>query len=160
MTRTGLRSSTREIARLEHDLTSYLSDSELREAVSREHYLAGAREKQEALDEAKGRRQEALKNAYEPLNGKSVAKLREEWEEMTVAARRDVIASVVQAVFVRRRENGNGNWWGSTGRFHIVWRDDPDVDVPRQGRRDWVARPFVFPDADPVDVGVAELEPA
>ncbi|MEK6272966.1 MAG: recombinase family protein [Actinomycetota bacterium] len=38
------------------------------------------------------------------------------------------------------------SWQGaSASRIHIVWFDDPPLDVPRQGRRDYVARPFVFP---------------
>jgi site-specific DNA recombinase len=148
-----------EIARLEHDLDVHVADSELRELLGQERFMKAAREKQGALDEAMSRRQQALKDAYEPLNGKSVRQLREDWEGMSLHEQREIIASVIQTVFVKRRdENG---WFGSAGRFHIVWRTDPTPDIPRQGRRDWVSKPFVFPeDTSPVDVGEAGLQPA
>lgn len=148
-----------EIARIEHDLNAYLSDTELQEAVGRDHYLAGAKERQLALDDLREQRRQALKEAYQPLNGKSVRRLREDWEQMELGEKREILASLIQAVFIRKSDGGA--WWGSDDRWFIVWRDDPEVDIPRQGRRDWVTKPFVFPtvDADPVDAGVAGSEP-
>jgi DNA invertase Pin-like site-specific DNA recombinase len=70
----------------------------------------------------------------------------------SVDKKREALATLIQAVFVRQ---GNGQG-ASDARVHIVWRDDPAVDLPRQGRRGFVRRPFVFPedDGDPNTIGV------
>jgi hypothetical protein len=64
---------------------------------------------------------------------------------MTLEERRDILAATVRHVFVRQGRSKGGS--GSVAdRTHIVWRDEPDVDVPLRGaRKPFPVRPFIFP---------------
>jgi hypothetical protein len=46
------------------------------------------------------------------------------------------------------RATGTQSKGASPERVHIVWADEPPVDLPRHGRLDWLPRPF-----DPGDLG-------
>jgi hypothetical protein len=59
-----------------------------------------------------------------------------------------------------QRSGANGNSrapqaGASAENVWIVWQDEPEVDLPRPGRADFVLRPFVFPNGadDPGDTG-------
>jgi hypothetical protein len=93
----------------------------------------------------------------------AVLDLQSYWPVMSMDERREALSQVIQAVFIRPRA-GNGNG-ASPDRVHIVWAADPPVDIPRQGKRGYVRRPFVFPSPDRpgngrVEVGEPASEPA
>jgi DNA invertase Pin-like site-specific DNA recombinase len=64
-----------------------------------------------------------------------------------------------------KNPNATGAEWSgaSAERVRIVWRDDPPLEVPRPGKRDWVRRDFPFADrvgmpAEPASVPEYSLE--
>lgn len=137
---------------------SWATDREIASTVSREAYLAGGAARHAALESAEAALQRALRTANQPLIDRPVPELRKEFEEnMSDDERNRFVSSVIQAVFIRppaRKMAGTG---ASADRVDVVWFDDAEPDVPRQGRRDYVQQPWVFPDdvRDPRDVGVA-----
>jgi DNA invertase Pin-like site-specific DNA recombinase len=167
-----------EIERLEEavtaanaDLVGYAGDREIQEAAGRDAFLGGLAHRRAVLETAKAELAEVLRQ--QGTRPKAFGDLESLWPEMTIDERRQALSQGIQAVFVRpvvphpRRfdsmspkqrltaERGSG-YGASPARVHIVWAGDPLVDVPRQGKRGFVPRPFVFPGSDePGDAGVA-----
>lgn len=141
-------------------LDAHARDLELMDSLGRDAYRARAEELRDACDRAEGELNEAIRKAARPLIDRPVRQLREDWEAMTLEDRHELLAQVIQTIFVRRwadaADNGADGYGASPARVHIVWFDDPQVDIPRQGRRDYTPHPFVFPDDAnvPGDVGV------
>ena len=87
---------------------------------------------------------------------------------MSLAEQREILMSVIQHVFVRDKPGHQGEphrtrgYGCSAETVRIVWMDEPQVDVPRQGRQDYVLRPFDFGDDvdSPGGVGEAVASPA
>lgn len=136
------------------DLAVFLSDSEILEAAGREAFMVGVDARRSTVDAAQAELDEALRSAGHRGPPRT---LREDWESMTIPEKREALSQEIQAVFVRstnhpemdryrRRNGGDGIQGASARRIHIVWVDDPPVDVPRQGRRGYVIQPFPFPD--------------
>lgn len=73
---------------------------------------------------------------------------------LTIDDRRLIVNSMVQAIFIKSAAKGSdGRRVPARGpqrlerlrsRFHIVWADEPFVDVPRPGRIDFDPKPFEF----------------
>ena len=89
------------------------------------------------------------------------------WQEMALEEKADMFQGLIQAIFVRRPgdvPNGDYKQNGSdvelAKRIHIVWRDEPFLDLPGPGKRGFVPTPFLFPDANPGDAGVSHLQDA
>lgn len=145
------------------DLNAWLSDPKIEKAAGREGFLAGAESRRQAAEEAENRRDDALRRNAGRLQ-QPVRRLRDDWELMTLEEQREALGTLIQAVFVRptrregqgRRESNELVYGASEDRVSIVWFDDPPIDVPRQGRRDYALRPFVFDHAhDPNEIRVA-----
>jgi DNA invertase Pin-like site-specific DNA recombinase len=137
---------------------AFAADTELQKVMGRDGYMARMRVLNEQCETADAERDEARRLAHRPLIDKPVRTLRWEFEnEMSGEDQRQFMAGMIQAVFVRSSRRHQAGYGASPKRVHVVWATDPAVDVPRQGRRDYVQRPFVFPDdADqPGDVGEA-----
>jgi len=135
---------------------AWATDPQLAAATSREVILAGLEARHANTERAEAELAQAMRTATRPLLDKPVRQLRWEFEnEMTDEDRRAFMAGMVQAVFVRAAANGGRG--ASADRVDIVWFDDAEPDVPRQGRRDYVQRPWVFANHadDPGDVRVA-----
>jgi DNA invertase Pin-like site-specific DNA recombinase len=150
----GIDELTQAAAKATDALRIHGIDVELEEAIGRDAYLARGRVLRQEAEEAIRERDDAL--ARSAAHDMPARTLRDDWETMTLAARRDALSKVIRCVFVRppaRRKTHDG---ASGSRVHIVWFDDPEVDIPRQGRRDYFMRPFVFPGADSPD-GLGEL---
>jgi DNA invertase Pin-like site-specific DNA recombinase len=138
----------------EADLVQYRDDRELEDALGREHYLGGITTRREAVVQA----QQALDDARLRQGvavPEHIRRLRERWDDLTIAERRDALSMVIKTIFCAKKGTyGNG---ASHSRVHIVWADDPagaELDLPRQGRRDYTATPFVFPEPHPNGAGV------
>lgn len=140
----------------EAEANEHATDPEIRRRMSRDRFLARG----EVLDaealRAKLAYQEALGERERPMS-KPSRTLVEDWRsgELTLAEKRAVLASAVQAVFVRRGRSRKITG-ASASTVHIVWFDDAElVDVPRSGKRGFTVHPFVFPVRDnPMDSGV------
>ncbi len=170
----------------------WATDLELMHAISRDAFLAGAQAREEAVEQAQRAYDDAVNEHGENVSGK-VRSMREEWEELSVADRRDRLSTVIQHVFVANgqhvaskriliekelREHPDesskkvaarvGAPQGTVlsvkkniesglsqkqlrDRVRICWADEPEVDIPRQGRRGWVhPTPFLVEgDANP-----------
>jgi hypothetical protein len=148
-----------DLAKAAHaERIAFAADVELQEVMGRDGYMARMQVLNQRADRADAELDDARRKAHRPRIDKPVRKLRWEFEhEMTPEDQRQFMAGMIQAVFVRSAKRHQTGYGASPRRIHIVWATDPAVDVPRQGRRDYVQRPFVFPDdADqPGDVGEA-----
>jgi hypothetical protein len=130
-------------------LTAHASDLELLDALGRDAYLARSEALRDAVAEAKAEFDATAHRNAARLN-QPVRQLRADWDDMDLAKKRELVGNLVQAVFVR---NGPRNGKGPIDpHVRIIWFDDPPVDLPRQGRRDYIVRPFPFDDANPSDV--------
>jgi hypothetical protein len=140
-----------EVRRTKGEFDAIVEDTEAQEALGREGWLRAAQTRRLAWEAAQRQYDEAVAKAG-PMMG--VRRLADDWKMMTVDEQRTALKTVIRCVFVRQTEGPRG---ASAHRVHIVWVDDPEPDIPRQGRRDYTARPFVFPgDAhNPGGVGVA-----
>lgn len=149
----------------EERLAAAAEDTELQQAMGRSAYLMHMTALRQEAETLAAELNELLRRTGGPRM--PVAELREKWYsgEMTIAEKRDRLAQLIRYIFVRPRTD---DWHPSkatsddsrrdylAGRVRIVWTDEPDIDVPRQGRHGFVPRPFTdFPDADPHDPGVA-----
>jgi site-specific DNA recombinase len=160
--------------RLEH----VLADTELEEEVGRRAYRARVRAFQAAVEEAEAALERALQRSGRALLDRPVRELRDEWfsGRMPLEEKRRRFGDAVQAVFIRPGPSlagvANGRHGRDPaaverrvrerlgGRFHVVWADEPPVELPRRGNvafADWRPTPFVFPDPHPSDAGVAAL---
>lgn len=130
-----------ELAKAEHELELWRDDVSIQE-LGRDVYVGGLRSRVETRDRAKAEvtRLIADRAAHSPLDLDPV-QLQLLWPTLSVAEKRDVLASAIRCIFLRR---GRGN---VADRVHIVWRSDPDVELPRPARMG-VIRPFVFPDQE------------
>ena len=140
-------------------------DTEAKRRMKRERYFALA----EALDREAENANTAYEQALAERTGVMSAPSRtlvEDWRNgtLTMAEKHEQLAAVIQAVFVKRGDLRYHDKQGklrtritgaSPDTVHIVWFDDPQlVDIPAQGKRNFVAHPFPFPVGDdPVDVG-------
>ena len=111
-----------------------------------------ADEKLQALTQAKQRA------ASDLVPGRSAHELIDDWQNgrLAVEDKRTLVRNMTQAIFVRPAGNRNrgGAWTDAKraeyleelrDRVHIVWADEPVVEVPRQGLRQWTPKPFDFP---------------
>ena len=116
-------------------------------------YLAHMR----ALNEDADQKMRAYDAARRRSTARQRRRFRHDRESMTVAEKREYLATVIRYVFVKPPTRRRSQEPVSPDRVHIVWFDDPEVDIPRQGRRDWTPAPFIFSDDanDPRDSGVA-----
>jgi site-specific DNA recombinase len=128
------------VKRTKAEFDAFASDTEAQEALGREGWLLGAQARRTAWEEAQQLYNEAVRKAG-PMMG--LRTLADDWKMMTVDEKRTALKTVIRYVFVRQADGSHG---ASADRVHIVWADDPEVDVPRQGRRDYTPRPFTFPD--------------
>lgn len=137
------------------ELVAYAGDREIEHAAGREAFLAGLDGRRKAADAAQAELDEALRRSGGQQS--QLRHLRDDWDAMSLDDQREALATFIQAVFVRRTDpkskrgqkgKRQKTYGASDARVHIVWTDDPPVDLPRQGRRDYVLHPFVFPDAD------------
>lgn len=136
-------------------LNEHATDRELEDALGRDAYLARGKALREAAEDAERAHNEELRHSESRLSD-SVRRLRDDWETMTVAEKREGLGSIVRYVFVKPPAVPGSQEPISPDRVHVVFFDDPEVDVPRQGRRDYVIRPFEFPGADAHPAGVGE----
>ena len=145
------------------ELIGYAGDADIQREAGREAFLAGLVKRRARAEAAQAELADLLR--VEGARAENVTNLEEQWPGMTMDERREVLAQVIQAVFVRptvkhprplasmspkqrlTAERGTGNG-ASDARVHVVWVEDPVVDVPRQGRRGFVRRPFAFPGSD------------
>jgi DNA invertase Pin-like site-specific DNA recombinase len=145
----------RAAAKAEDCGTDFALEAEIGTAVWRKRCAVLARiadEKLEILTQARRRsaRAESL--------GRPVRELADDWHHgrLSLDEKRQIVANMVQAVFVRQvSQRAAGKVSNAAvvarmgeslrNRVHIVWADEPPVDVPRQGRRDWDPKPFEFP---------------
>ena len=143
---------TWETALARHD--EALDDVELEDALGRRAYLRRV-EALRADAEAKGEVYEDARRASGVLDT-PIAELRRMWPELPLDVKRKHLARTVRHVFVRPREDGRKKPSGGTSeksrradfdrRVRVVFAGERDVDVPRQGRRDFVSEPFTdFP---------------
>jgi site-specific DNA recombinase len=126
-----------EEAEAEMALWVEMSATKLGQAV----YLAGLHTRQEALDTAHKRLQEALSRAAGPLGGiPSAVDLRVLWPEMSVPERRRLLAAAIDAVILFPGREA------IESRALVLWRGQAPSDLPRRGRR-VPLRSFERPDA-------------
>lgn len=141
---------------------AHATDLELEEALGRDAWMARG----EALRIAREQAEETERELLRTEAGRMVKPMRllsDDLRNVSIDRQREALGTVVQSVFVRRSsdalhttKHGLTGTNGALGRVHIVWADEPQVDVPRQGRRGYTIRPFLFPDPDgPGDVGEA-----
>lgn len=131
----------------EADLAAYAGNVSIMRAAGEDAFTTGLDVRRRAMEDAaaalnEGRRRAGVLQA--------IRDPREDWESMTPLDRNEWLASMIQAVFVRPIADAadrNGSVTGaSPARVHIVWISEPPLDLPRQGRRNYVMHPFVFPD--------------
>lgn len=147
------------------------ADGELEQALGRRAWLKHLAGLTVQVDEKQTQIEEKLRLQGRPI-GRPVKELREAWDsgEMSMEEKRTQIAAVVQMVFVKRNTSTRRGGLNPlppelrrpqfAKRSHIIWATDPIVlDVPRQGRVDYVIKPFVFPDTDPDGARVMALQP-
>lgn len=149
-TDTGVGELAAAVQSAKAELIRYANDPELENALGRDAFLAGAQARRLAVETAEQAYADALREHGEGVPEKT-RQIRADWDQMTRSEQREALSTVISAIFVR--EKGSFRNGASQDRVHIVWADDPEVDVPRQGRRDWVhPTPFVFPaDSRPRD---------
>ncbi len=127
-------------------LNAYASDARIQATIGMDAYVTALQTRQEALETA----QTALDAEQDSIDALSttadVAALREDWPNLTVLEQRRLLALAIDCVFVRRR-NGTGNGTGIplAERAHICWRGEAP-ELPGKGRRNFAARPFLYPD--------------
>jgi site-specific DNA recombinase len=143
----------REVKLAEADLAAYAGSTAIMRAAGEKAFAAGLDTRREAMEAAQSALDEARRRAGVL---QTMRDPREDWESMSPLDRNEWLASMIQVVFVRQSQsNGRGSITGaSPGRVHIVWADEPPLDLPRQGRRDYVMRSFVFADETHDDPGV------
>jgi DNA invertase Pin-like site-specific DNA recombinase len=161
---TGVVELRLELEEAESRLTAAAMDTELEDVLGRAAWLKRLGALRADSDVKRDRLEQALRETGRL--GRPVVELRQEWETtMSMDEKREQLARVVRYVFVRPRTGEVAPPSRSTNeelrrdyfddRVHIVWTSDPEVEVPRQGARGYRIRPFVFPDANPDDAGVA-----
>lgn len=96
----GVAELAADVQAAKAEAVRYASDSALEEALGREAYLAGAGARRHAVDVAEQAYELALAEQGQAV-GEKVRRLREVWEELSLAERRDALATVVTAIFVR-----------------------------------------------------------
>jgi DNA invertase Pin-like site-specific DNA recombinase len=162
-----------ELDQLQHEhenacfrLEQAVTDVELEEMLGRQDFLARVAAFKTRADDTQKQLEQALEGAGRS-SGLVVAELRAQWPEMAVDEQRRHLSGAIRHVFVRPHPNGKilprPNINGAGGlrrahvaeRVHVVWADDPPVEVPRQGARGYVPKPFPFPDANPDSVRVS-----
>jgi hypothetical protein len=140
------------------------ADAELEEVLGRAAFLKRMATLRADADTKQDEPEQALGVAGR-AGSQPVADLRNDWPDMSMDDKRAHLARAVRYVFVRAPLEGSEKPHRFSddesrrdylaSRVHIVWATDPEIDVPRQGRRDYVVRPFVFPpDADPHKAGI------
>ena len=140
-----------DLERLEREMKSAITrhydhglDEELEEALGRDVWVARGRKLREEAEAA-----EAAYNGELQASGSRVStaarRMRDDWPTLTVAEKREILGDIIRHVFVKPPVRKHSQEPISPERIHIVWFDDSPVDVPRQGRRDYVIRPFEFP---------------
>lgn len=140
------------------------TDTELESVIGRSAWLKRLGVLRATADTKRERLEQALRESGR--EHRPVVELKQEWDTtMTMDDKRAQLARVVRYVFVRppSGEVKKPTWADGDDlrrdylddRVHIVWVTGPEVDVPRQGLRDWQIRSFVFPNPDPSDAGVA-----
>ena len=157
------------VARRERDA----QDTELEQALGHSAWLKHLATLTGQIEEAQERIDDKLRLLGRP-GRRPVIELREKWEsgEMSMHEKREHLASVIQAVFVkpgriafgsptRKRASAALRRARYAERIDIVWADAPElVDIPRQGKRNYVMRPWPFPkDPNPDELRVVPLGP-
>jgi hypothetical protein len=109
-------------------------------------YAAGLAARQAALQEAEAALFAERDQLSNPLPLAPV-ELREVWPSLTILERRELLAQVVDAIFVRCA-NRRGRGVQPESRLHICWRDEAPTDLPSRARSGPAAVPlrsFSFP---------------
>jgi site-specific DNA recombinase len=117
------------VADAEAELSAYVQVMRATDAGYRAGYDARAAD----LDTAKRDLADAAAASPAPL---SSVQLTEHWPGATVAERRELLASAIEAVFIR--QGGRG-----ADRVRIVWRGE-SVELPRRGPHGNAVTPFKF----------------
>lgn len=144
----GVRSDRRlDEARAEHaaaaaELAAY-RDSEAVAILGQEAFAGGLRTRAASVREAGDRVDELQREAgVAELGG--VVRLRESWEDLAVSERRQLLASAIDAVFLRRVGQANVP---ISSRALVLWSGEAPDDLPGRGHGRWSAeiRPFDWP---------------
>jgi DNA invertase Pin-like site-specific DNA recombinase len=143
------RQAVRDDARLA--LEAYAGDARVQAALGMDAYVAGLEARRAVLDEAQ-RELDAANDSIEALPGALDAmSVRRSWRVLTVDEKRQLLASVIDCVFVRRRAGRES----LADRTRVLWRGETvGLALPGQGKRGYSPVPFLF-DADPLGAGKA-----
>jgi site-specific DNA recombinase len=137
-----------ELAVARAALDDYAADSRVQAAIGMDAYVSGLRARQEAAKLAQQALDQARDHATPLPIANEYGNLRARWADLTVAERRRLLGGVIDCILVQRRVGDEP----VRHRLFIAWRGEAP-DLPAQGRRDFVPRPFRF--EGPVDAGVA-----
>ena len=155
------RRSTPELAAIEREVerdrrafAEWRDDPRVQEQLGMDAYLAGLQARQEKLTVTLDRLAEAQAAARTVILPASVDAIRDRWSTFTSLEKRHLLASAIEAVFVRRAASRGEP---ATRRLHIVWRGEP-VDLPVRGSKGWVPKPFTWDDSDGAEVGMTRLQ--
>lgn len=137
----SLTALEREVDTAQGRFERWRDDPTIEERVGYDDYMAGLQSRQQTLNDALAavaRERARHRTLALPV---AAADIRSVWPELTRDQQRDLLRAGVQAVFLRRASRGTS----LDERLHVVWPGE-DVDLPARGYRDFVARPFAFPD--------------
>jgi DNA invertase Pin-like site-specific DNA recombinase len=140
-----LTDARRAVEAARAELEAY-RDSAAVAVLGQEPFLAGLRARAEALRGAEARLAE-IRGEAELAEVGGVYRLRETWPELSVAERRQLLASAIDAVFLRRVGQANVP---VSSRSLVLWRGEAPADLPGRGygRWDTEIRPFEWPDGE------------
>jgi len=118
----------RALAEAEADLAWWARNTEARTTFGESAYLAGARERREIAERARGLVGEA-RRAATGVDMPPVADLRGMWDELSTGRRRRYIAAVIDCAMVRR-----GRGQGVANRVQVLRRGTAPAGLPGKGR--------------------------
>jgi hypothetical protein len=116
-------------------------ESELQDRLGMRSYVDGLATRQAALNDAIESLARARARDASTISGlAAVGDLQQRWATLGLADKRTLLGSAIRCVFVR----GGKRDAPLDGRLHLCWQGE-EVDLPARGKRNWQARPFVFP---------------
>jgi DNA invertase Pin-like site-specific DNA recombinase len=157
----GIDEAQQRLRDAEANRDAFAKDIAAMNTMGRDAWLVASEAHRNEVEDAK--RQLDTKLRETPRLDQSVRELEDDFRNhMTLDEKRSRLQDVIQAVFIGQPPNGKG---GSTGpsrsRVDIVYVWEPEVDIPRPGRRGWRPIPWEFSNAEhPDDIGPASPSPA
>lgn len=144
-----------EVSGAQTSFAAWRDDARIQERLGMDAYLAGLEARKRTLDAAlaaKAGEAQRLRATSLPADVVGL------WDTFTVDQQRELLGTLIEAVFVRGTSGGP---LPLAERVRVVFRGDrPALDLPATGMRGYVPRPVRFDDldGDVAGVGVALVE--